>query len=222
MLKRNLIFVAAAVAALVLVPAAAAHVTVNPREAAAGAFVVLDVRVPNERDAASTTKVDLQLPDGFVFAAYQPVSGWSVNVTKEKLAQPVQTDDGEVTEQVSQMTWTATGDGVAPGQFVEFPISVQIPGKAGDTLTFKAVQTYSNGEVVRWIGPESADEPAPTLKVTAPASAEQDAAAAAADVSSDGDGNSTKENLALGFGLAGLAVGLAALGVAIFRRPKKA
>jgi uncharacterized protein len=49
---------------------------------------------------------------------------------------------------------------------MDFPISVQIPGKAGDTLTFKALQTYGDGEIVRWIGPPSADEPAPQVKVT--------------------------------------------------------
>ena len=64
----------------------------------------------------------------------------------------------------SRITWTATSkaDGIAPGQFQDFPLSVQIPGKAGDTLTFKALQTYSDGEVVRWIGAPDADKPAPT------------------------------------------------------------
>jgi uncharacterized protein len=229
MLRRLLISAAAtALVGLALAPLAAAHVTVNPREAAAGAFVVLDVRVPNERDNASTTKVDVQLPPGFVEASYQPEPGWTVEVTKEKLAQPIQTDDGPVTEQVSEITWTATGDGIAPGQFMEFPISVQVPGKAGDTLVFKAVQTYSNGEVVRWIGAEGSEEPAPRLQVTAAtaedhaaaAADEAEAAAAASDASSDD--SSTKENLALAFGIAGLVAGLGALGVAFFRRPKTA
>jgi uncharacterized protein len=41
-----------------------------------------------------------------------------------------------------------------------------IPGKAGQTLTFKALQTYSNGDVVRWIGAPDADEPAPRVQLT--------------------------------------------------------
>ena len=55
-----------AAAALLAAPAAAqAHVTLQPNEAPAGGFTRLNVRVPTERDDASTTKVDLQLPDGF-------------------------------------------------------------------------------------------------------------------------------------------------------------
>ena len=43
-------------------------------------------------------------------------------------------------------------------------------GQAGQQLTFKALQTYDDGEVVRWIGPEDADEPAPIVTLTAAAS----------------------------------------------------
>jgi uncharacterized protein len=94
-----------------------------------------------------------------------------VRVVKTKLATPIQTDDGPITEGVSRMVWTRTGPkgGIKPGQFMDFPISVQIPGKAGDKLTFKALQTYSNGEIVRWIGAPGSAEPAPQVKVTAAA-----------------------------------------------------
>ena len=49
---------------------------------------------------------------------------------------------------------------------MEFPLSVGVPGKSGDTLTFKALQTYDNGDVVRWIGAPDADEPAPTITIS--------------------------------------------------------
>jgi uncharacterized protein YcnI len=90
--------IAAAVAAGALsAPAAAsAHVTLQADSAPAGAITVVNVRVPIERDDASTVKVDLQLPHGFVFASYEPRPGWSVKLTNEKLAKPVQTDDGPV------------------------------------------------------------------------------------------------------------------------------
>jgi periplasmic copper chaperone A len=162
---------ATAVAALAVPAAAQAHVTLQPNTAPAGAFMVLDVRVPTERDDASTAKVDVQFPAGFASASYQAVPGWRVRVIKKKLATPVQTDDGPITEGVSRMVWTRTNraGGVKPGQFQDFPISVQIPGKAGDKLTFKALQTYSNGEVVRWIGAAGSDSPAPQVTVTAAA-----------------------------------------------------
>ena len=75
------------------------------------------------------------------------------------------------TEQVSQVTWTGDGNQgiIGPGQFQDFGISTQIPDKPGTTLTFKALQTYEGGEVVRWIGAPDSEDPAPHVNVTAPA-----------------------------------------------------
>ena len=89
-------------------------------------------------------------------------------MTKKKLDTPIQTDDGEITEGVDTITWTAKSDddAIPPGAFEDFGLSVQIPGKAGDKLTFKALQTYTGGEVVRWIGAEDSDNPAPIVTVT--------------------------------------------------------
>jgi hypothetical protein len=111
-------------------------------------------------------------------------------VTTAKLAKPIQTDDGPIDEEVRRITFTGHGPNgkIAPGQFMDFPLSVQIPGKPGDKLTFKALQTYSNGEVVRWIGAPDSDTPAPIVTVTkagagaatpaAPASAPSDSSPA--------------------------------------------
>jgi uncharacterized protein len=160
---------ATAVAALAVPAAAQAHVTLQPNTQPAGAFTVLDVRVPTERDNASTSKVDVQFPAGFASVSYQSVPGWRVRVITKKLATPVQTDDGPITEGVSRMVWTRTSraGGIKPGQFQDFPISTQIPDKAGTKLTFKALQTYSNGEIVRWIGAPGSDTPAPQVTITA-------------------------------------------------------
>ncbi|HWK27829.1 MAG TPA: YcnI family protein [Solirubrobacter sp.] len=154
--------------ALALPAVASAHVTLQPNTAVAGTYTRLDVRVPNERDDASTNKVEVQFPDGFAAASYEPAPGWDVKVTKRKLATPVKTDDGEITEGVDTITWTAKDDkdAIPPGAFMDFGLSVQVPGKAGDKLTFKALQTYTGGEVVRWIGAEGSDNPAPTISVT--------------------------------------------------------
>jgi uncharacterized protein YcnI len=164
---------ATAVAALAVPAAAQAHVTLQPSQAPAGAFTVLNVRVPTELDNASTAKVDVKFPDGFAAARYQNVPGWKVRVITKKLAQPIQTDDGPITQGIDRMVFarTSSAGGIKPGQFQDFPISVQIPGKAGDKLTFRAVQTYSNGEVVRWIGAAGSDTPAPQVTVTAAAQA---------------------------------------------------
>jgi uncharacterized protein YcnI len=195
-MSRRSLAAAATAAALLTAPAVAqAHVTLFPKEAPAGAYTVFDVRVPNERDDASTTKVEMQMPPGVAAASYQAVPGWSVKVAKAKLAKPIQTDDGPITEGVSTITWTADGRAaaIAPGAFAAFPVQLQVPGQAGDVLTFKALQTYSNGEVVRWIGSPSADEPAPTVAVTAAADRATNAAptaAPAAPAANDSSGSS--------------------------------
>lgn len=215
----------AAITALAIPAAAQAHVTVNPREATAGAFTKLDVRVPNEQSNASTVKLQLQLPDGFAAASYEPRADWRVKVTRARLATPVQTDDGPITEGVKEITWTGSGHGlgrIGPEQFMEFPLSVQIPENAGGkTLVFKAIQTYSNGDVVRWIGTADSDHPAPRLTVAA-ASAGSGSAAPAPPAAparpADGGGSDTIGVIALIVGGIGLVAAAAAL--VITRRPR--
>jgi periplasmic copper chaperone A len=218
--SNRLILTLAAVGATALAaPAAAqAHLTVSPSSAPAGADSEELIRVPNESETASTIKVDVQLPPGFVSASYEAQPGWKVRVVRQKLAKPVQTDDGPVSEEVRRITWTGDGSAqgrIAPGQFMDFPLAVTIPGKAGDTLTFKALQTYSDGKVVRWIGPAGSDEPAPQLAVTA--AAKEGAATGApapakpAAASGSSSGSDTLAVVALIVGVLGLLAGGAAL-----------
>jgi periplasmic copper chaperone A len=219
---------AALALAAIAAPAAQAHVTLQPNTAPAGGFTRLDVRVPNEKDKASTTKVRVQLPDGFVSVLYEPVPGWTVKVTTAKLAKPVMTDDGPVTEQVKEIDWTGNGkDGrIAPGQFQDFGLSTQIPGGApGSKLTFKALQYYDDGSVVRWIGPPSASEPAPQVTLTAAAaegaSSHANSSAPAAAKSSSSGSDSGSDGLAIAaliVGALGLLAGLSALVAANRRR----
>lgn len=171
---RLVVLAAMAVALVMLVAApAGAHVSITPSSAPKGGFSVLSFNVPNEEPAANTVKLEVTVPTKhpIAFVSYQPMPGWTVEVAKTTLAKPVKTDDGEVTEAVSKITWTATAGGLAPGQFDLFTISAgPLPTKTG-TLTFKAVQTYDNGEVVSWIqqtvkGAPEPERPAPTLTLT--------------------------------------------------------
>jgi uncharacterized protein YcnI len=219
---RSYVLAALVVAALALAPAAGAHVTLQPEEAPAGGFTRLDVRVPNERDNASTTKVEVQLPPGFLSVSSEPVPGWNTELTMRQLDQPVEQFGEQVTEEVGTVTFS--GGVIRPGQFQDFGLSVGVPdGRPGSMLTFKAVQTYSNGEVVRWIGPPDSDEPAPQVELTAseeegasaPA-AQQPAAPAASEEDDEGNGLAIA---ALVVGGLGLIAGLAALFMAR-RRPR--
>jgi uncharacterized protein YcnI len=212
---RSYILGAALAAPLVLAATAGAHVTLQPEEAPAGGFTRLDVRVPNERDNADTTKVVVQFPPGFLSVSTEPVPGWDIKITKRKLDKPVEQFGEQVTEEVGRITFS--GGSIGPGEFQDFGLSLGVPDKAGSTLTFKALQTYSNGEVVRWIGPPDSEEPAPQVKLTA---AEDEGGGAAAPpaqqqaAGGDGDddgGSDTLSIIALIVGIAGLAAGLAAL-----------
>jgi uncharacterized protein len=208
---------AAATATAFALPAAAqSHVTLQPAEAPAGGFARLDVRVPNEEDAKNTTKVEVQLPPGFADASYEPVAGWTESETRHKLAKPVKAADGDtLTDELAMITFTAApGKGIEPGQFQDFGLSLGLPDKpAGTKLTFKALQTYSGGTVVRWIGTAGSEHPAPVVTlVAADAAATGGAPAAAApqeqEVKDGGDGLAIA---ALVVGALGLLAAIAAL-----------
>jgi uncharacterized protein YcnI len=226
------IAIALAAALALLAPAAAqAHVSVHPNEVPIGSFATLDIRVPNEMESASTIKLAVQVPPGFLDISTEYMPGWTAKVLTSKLAKPVQTDDGEVTEQVREIVWT--GDGkqgtIPPGQFVNFPISTEIPGKQGEELPFKVLQYYDNGEVVRWIGGPSSAEPAPRIDVTAPGGVLQDVAGSETAPPSPGatparggeaTGSSSSGGASKGLGIAALvfgALGLLAGGAALLR-----
>jgi uncharacterized protein len=215
---RKTIAFACATAALAAPAAAQAHVTLQPKEQPAGGFARLDVRVPNERDDASTTKVEVQFPPGFAEVSTEPVPGWTTKVTKSKLANPITTDEGdEITEQVDTITWSGDGKqgSIAPGQFQDFGISVALPDKPGTSLTFKALQTYSSGEIVRWIGPPDADEPAPQVELTATAQTEPAANVQSESNDEGDDGMPTWLGvLALILGAVGAVAGASALVIA--------
>jgi uncharacterized protein len=210
------------VAALVvgLAGPAATHVSVNPKEAAKGSFAKLTFRVPNERDNASTVKVEVAFPTDHPIAnvSVRPVPGWTAVLTRTKLAKPL--DDGEggtIDETVSLATWS--GGVIKPGEFQEFDVSVGPLPKDVDKLVFKAVQTYDNGEVVRWIeeaaaGTAEPEHPAPVLTLTAAASDDHHDTASATD-SESGDNADT---LARALGAAGLALGVIALVLAFTAR----
>jgi uncharacterized protein YcnI len=152
-MTKKLLLIAAA-AALVGAPAAYAHVTLNPDTAKAGSFSRFAIRVPNERDKAATTRLTVQIPAGLEFVGFQVKPGWKRTVEKSG-------------SRIVSVTWTATALSarIRPGEFDEFGLSAKLPARKGTVLVFPAIQHYSNGEDVRWIGPPSADRPAPRVRL---------------------------------------------------------
>jgi uncharacterized protein YcnI len=154
-------------AVAIAAPVAEAHVTLNPRTATADSFARLDVRVPNERDEAATRTVVVTFPDGFYSVSVKRVWGWKAKVSMKTLATPIRSEDGDITERVSKVTWRANGraNWIAPDMFEEFGLSMRIPNTPGQALAFPSTQTYSNKEFVRWTGASGSDTPAPVIRV---------------------------------------------------------
>ncbi|MEU9113013.1 YcnI family protein [Streptomyces sp. NPDC048483] len=220
----------AAGSVLLLASPAFAHVSVQPvGTAEKGGYATVNFKVPNERDDSSTVKLEVTLPTDHPLASVMPesVPGWQVDVKKAKLAKPIEMHGEKITEAPTKIIWTADGKGIEAGRFQQFPVSVgQLPEDA-DQLVFKALQTYDNKDVVRWIEPtkEGAPEPenpAPVLELTAATgdghhggadakNVAQDAKTTAAGKESD-DGDTTARVLAV----IGIVAGIVGTGFGLF------
>jgi uncharacterized protein YcnI len=148
-----------------------AHVAAEPPSATQGSYAVVSFRTPNEEDTATTVRLQVTLPADHPIAsvAVEPGPGWTATTDKTTLAHPLRTDDGAVSQAVSTITWS--GGQIAPDQFQELRVSLGPLPRDTDRLVFKAVQTYSNGDVARWIdvpGPADPEpeHPAPVLRLT--------------------------------------------------------
>jgi periplasmic copper chaperone A len=223
--------VATAAIAVTALPALA-HVTVSSPSATQGGFGVLTFRMPNETDSANATELKVQLPANQPLASVsvKPQPGWSYTVQRAPLSSPIKDDDGNtVSDYPAVVDWKATAGGIKPGEFAEFQLSVGPLPKA-DSMTFKAVQTYSDGSVVSWIEQPAAgssdepEHPAPTLKLTAPgggtAATTTTQTAPVAAASDDGAGKGSVTG-AYVIGGVGLVAGLAALGLAATGRRRR-
>ena len=135
---------------------ASAHVTLHSSEAVeGGSDAVIQIRVPNEEDTATTSGLEVDFPAAtpLIGLYVEPTPGWQFQITTSNLPKPVTTDDGTVTSYVSKVVWS--GGTIPVGGYQDFNIDVSTMPSA-PTLEVKALQTYSNGDIVRWI-----DDPAP-------------------------------------------------------------
>ncbi|WP_239083418.1 YcnI family protein [Asanoa ishikariensis] len=197
---------------------ASAHVTVNAPGATQGGYAKLAFRVPNERDNASTTKVEVNIPVETAIASVsvRPTPGWTATAERSKLTTPLRVHGSDVTEAITKITWTAAaGSAVKPGEFQEFEVSAG-PLPEVDQIVFKALQTYSNNEVVRWIDEPAtsgaeAEHPAPVLKLAKTGAADASVANANLNLASSTDDNDSGNPV----GIAALAVGLVAVVLAV-------
>jgi uncharacterized protein YcnI len=186
MRKPVLATVLCGLAALVFAASASAHARMSPAVSLANQLQLYSLGVPTEKANAFTTKIVLTLPTGFSIDSFVPSPGW------KRVEQSTGSGDSAV---ITQVAWT--GGHVPTEEDSLFQFLAQ-PAKAG-TYTFRVQQTYSDGSIVDWSGPESAAAPAPTIKVVS---------------SISGGGTSTLAIVALVLGALGLLLG----GIAVFSR----
>jgi uncharacterized protein YcnI len=144
------VFVAALCGALIIAASASAHAELSPAVALTKHGQLFTLAVPTEK-AAKTTKVELTPPDGFAIDSFVPSPGWTRNVQS--------TGSGEETK-IERVTWSGGHIPTLEDAVFQFLASAD----AAKTYTFKVRQTYSDGSVVDWSGPESSDTPAPTVE----------------------------------------------------------
>lgn len=206
--------------------AASAHVRISPDTAAPGGYSYVSFRVPTESATASTVGLTIQLPTDtpFTSVSYQAVPGWSAKVTTSTLPKPVTIDGTKVTQAPTSVTFTATGGGIAPGQFGVFTLSLGVVPKTGQVM-LPTTQRYSDGTVVKWDEPTPAggkepENPAPILYVdNAPPAGDAGVTASASPASAPASAATAApsglEVAALVVGFAGLVIGAAGLIVAV-------
>jgi len=228
-MKRTLVALATGAIAAVLAAPASAHVTVQPSEAIAESFARFVVRVPTERDDASTTMIEVSLPP-LAFTSFQDVPGWQRKEENVEFDEPLDAFGSEITEGIGTVTWT--GGEIAPGEFAEFPFSAAMPA-GEEELVFEAIQTYDSGEVVEWVGAEDADEPAARLSTVQFGAFQEEGAGELgvlqavtqeleelrAGTGETDDDDEDSDVLPLALGGAGAALGGIALIVAMTRKP---
>ena len=115
--------------ALLLAPAAAAHVALSPAFVEAGVGSTIRFDTPNEREGHVTTALRLEAPAGVELAAVAAPPGWRLAL-----------DDGVA-------TWT--GGRIEGTDVVSFRVEVTARTEPGNQ-TFQAVQRYDDGESVEW------------------------------------------------------------------------
>lgn len=215
---------AAGVALTFLASPALAHVTVQPNEAVAGSFARFVVRVPNERDDAGTTKIEVQLPEELASVSFQPKAGWTRTAETKDRTEPIEVFGEEVTDYIATVTWE--GGRIEPGEFEEFGFSARMPDEP-TTLEFPALQTYSSGEIVRWIGPADSEAPAGRVSTYSLGQGEDrpgqlellaDLAADDTPATPAGDEGEDDSDTGVVLGVIGIALGAVALLLALLRR----
>jgi uncharacterized protein YcnI len=150
-MKRSFALVAVAAVALLAAASATAHAEISPPVALANAGQLFTLDVPTEKEGATTTTIVLTVPSGFSIDSFVDAPGWKRDVSS--------TGSGEDAV-IQSVTWS--GGRVPTGDVSHFAFLGRTD--ASKSYAFSVEQSYSDGSVVNWSGPESSDTPAPTVE----------------------------------------------------------
>ncbi|TAG32822.1 MAG: DUF1775 domain-containing protein [Polaromonas sp.] len=127
---------------------AAAHVTLEYQVANAGSHYKATFKVGHGCGSSPIKQMVVSIPAGVQGAKPMPKAGWTLDITRETLAQPIVDHGKTITEGVTRITWTAKtpADYLQNDWYDEFVLRAKLPGKAG-TLYWPVSQVCEQGRV---------------------------------------------------------------------------
>ena len=141
----------AVAAALVACPRGrpSAHIQIRPAQAAPGDPVLWTVLIPSEEESG-TRQVELAIPKDVLPFSFEDQPGWTRTIKPNA--------DGSV----RSIVWRGStpGDGLATFRFLASTPETEGP------IAWKAIQTYRDGDVVRWIGSPGSETPASVTTIS--------------------------------------------------------
>jgi periplasmic copper chaperone A len=132
----------AAIAISISATAAFPHIVLDQSTAPAGSSYRAVFKVGHGCEGLPTTGIVVQIPPGMQGAKPMPKAGWALAVRRDTLAQPYTSHGKTITEDVTEVRWTAqSADAALPEAFYdEFVLRASLPSSPG-ALWFKVVQT---------------------------------------------------------------------------------
>ena len=136
----------ATLAVITSASAAFAHIVLEDQAALAGRSYKAVLKVSHGCEGSPTIALRVTIPAGFMGAKPMPKVGWKLDVKTAKLVEPYDNFGKQVTEDVSEITWTATSQAswLPEAHYDEFVLRGGLPKKDG-VMWFKVLQTCDKG-----------------------------------------------------------------------------
>lgn len=200
----------------VLAPSAYGHAVVQPSASRPAEQQIYTLTVPSER-SSDVVSVSMRVPAAVESLIVKEAPGWNVRL------QPAG-------DRVAVVRWS--GNRIPPSQYESFQFIARNPVRQG-TLEWKVIQEYTDA-TDRWIGPPDSESPAPRTTISESATpvdaintesgepAAASGAAAPAEQAASSGGDEDSNTLPVVLSIAALVAGLAALGLTLAGRRRKA